>query len=74
VRRTTDGEALVPGDLALPEAGDKVPADLCLLRVHGRQVQEGILTGESVAVEKRTDPVAADGARGAAARDGAGPE
>jgi magnesium-transporting ATPase (P-type) len=64
VRQTVDGEAVVPGDLVLLEAGDKVPADLRLLKVHGLQIQEAILTGESIAVEKRTDPVAADAALG----------
>lgn len=59
-RQTIDGEELVPGDIVLIEAGDKVPADLRLLRAHGLQIQEAILTGESVAVEKRIAPVAAD--------------
>ncbi len=63
-RRTIDGEGLVPGDIVLIEAGDKVPADLRLLRTHGLQIQEAILTGESVAVEKRFAPVAADAALG----------
>jgi len=57
VRRSVEGEALVPGDIVLLEAGDKVPADLRLLRVNGLQVQEAILTGESVPVEKHTHPV-----------------
>ena len=57
VRRSVEGEALVPGDIVLLEAGDKVPADLRLLRVNGLQVQEAILTGESVPVEKHTQPV-----------------
>ena len=48
----------MPGDIVLLEAGDKVPADLRLLRVNGLQVQEAILTGESVPVEKHTQPVA----------------
>lgn len=52
-RRTIDGEALVLGDIVLIEAGDKVPADLRLLKTHGLLVQEAILTGESVAVEKQ---------------------
>ncbi len=64
VRQTVDGQAIVPGDLVLLEAGDKVPADLRLLRVHGLQIQEAILTGESIAVEKRTEPVAAAAALG----------
>ena len=63
-RHTVDGERLVPGDIVLLEAGDKVPADLRLLKTHGLQVQEAILTGESLPVEKRTDPVARDSALG----------
>ncbi|WP_308367344.1 MULTISPECIES: cation-transporting P-type ATPase [unclassified Microbulbifer] len=59
-RHTVEGEKLVPGDIVLLEAGDKVPADLRLLKTYGLQVQEAILTGESVAVEKQTDPVNAD--------------
>ena len=58
-RRTVDGDTLVPGDVVLLEAGDKVPADLRLLKTHGLQLQEAILTGESLPVEKRTEPVAA---------------
>ncbi|MGC1952017.1 MAG: cation-transporting P-type ATPase [Gammaproteobacteria bacterium] len=56
-RHTVAGEELVPGDIVLIEAGDKVPADLRLLKTHGLQAQEAILTGESVAVEKQTEPV-----------------
>lgn len=59
-RRSIEGEALVPGDIVLLEAGDKVPADLRLLTAHGMSVQEAILTGESVPVEKNTKPVADD--------------
>ena len=51
-------EELVPGDIVFLQSGDKVPADLRLFRVKGLQVQESVLTGESVAVEKITDPVA----------------
>ena len=56
-RQTIKGEQLVPGDIVLLEAGDKVAADLRLLESHGLQIQESILTGESVAVEKQTSPV-----------------
>jgi magnesium-transporting ATPase (P-type) len=59
-RHSIEGEALVPGDIVLLEAGDKVPADLRLLIAHGMSVQEAILTGESVPVEKHTRPVAED--------------
>ncbi len=59
-RRTLRGEDLVPGDIVLLEAGDKVPADMRLLKTHSLQIQEAILTGESIAVEKAVEAVAAD--------------
>jgi len=55
---TIRAEELVPGDIVLLQSGDKVPADLRLFRVKGLQIQESVLTGESMAVEKITDPVA----------------
>jgi magnesium-transporting ATPase (P-type) len=54
-RRTLAAELLVPGDIVLLEAGDKVPADLRLVQSSGMQIQEAILTGESVPVEKSTE-------------------
>ncbi|MCC5969260.1 MAG: HAD-IC family P-type ATPase [Pararhodobacter sp.] len=48
---------LVPGDIVLLKAGDKVPADLRLIETAGLSVEEAILTGESVPVRKGTDPV-----------------
>ncbi len=63
-RRAIAGEQLVPGDIVLLEAGDKVPADLRLLQTHGLRIQEAILTGESVAAEKHIEPVAAGAALG----------
>jgi magnesium-transporting ATPase (P-type) len=59
-RISIEGDQLVPGDIVLIEAGDKVPADLRMLTAHGMSVQEAILTGESVPVEKHIEPVAAD--------------
>ncbi|KUJ84747.1 carbonate dehydratase [Microbulbifer flavimaris] len=63
-RYSVESEKLVPGDIVLLESGDKVPADLRLLKTHGLQIQEAILTGESVPVEKHTDPVDAATALG----------
>jgi magnesium-transporting ATPase (P-type) len=59
-RMSVEGNALVPGDIVLLEAGDQVPADIRLLTAHSMSVQEAILTGESVPVEKQTKPVAED--------------
>jgi calcium-translocating P-type ATPase len=59
-RQSVPGEVLVPGDLVLLEAGDKVPADLRLIEVRGLSADEAILTGESVPVDKDTEPFAAD--------------
>ena len=58
-RQTTiRAEELVPGDIVLLQSGDKVPADLRLFRINGLQIQESVLTGESMAVEKTCEPVA----------------
>ena len=59
-RVSIDGARLVPGDIVLLEAGDKIPADLRLVSAHGVAVQEAVLTGESVPVEKQVQPVAAN--------------
>ena len=57
-RISVDGQNIVPGDIVLLEAGDKVPADLRLIQASNLQAQEAILTGESVPVAKHVDAVA----------------
>ena len=47
-----DSRELVPGDLILLETGDKMPADARILFTRGLQVDESLLTGESIPVTK----------------------
>lgn len=49
---------LVPGDVVLLRAGDKIPADVRLIEAVNLQIEEATLTGESVPVEKHTAPLA----------------
>ena len=58
--REIPAEELVPGDVVQLAAGDKVPADVRLLRVRELNIDEAALTGESVPVEKSTAAVAGD--------------
>jgi magnesium-transporting ATPase (P-type) len=63
-RMDISAEELVPGDIVLLQAGDLVPADLRLLRTRNLQIEEAILTGESVPTEKSAAPAAAAAALG----------
>ncbi|MGE7767818.1 HAD-IC family P-type ATPase [Peribacillus sp. NPDC096540] len=49
------GTELVPGDIVCLEAGDRVPADLRIIRSWNLEINEATLTGESLPVEKTTD-------------------
>jgi Ca2+-transporting ATPase len=50
-----DSSELVPGDLVLVGAGSKVPADIHLLEAVNLEVNEAVLTGESLPVAKAAD-------------------
>jgi calcium-translocating P-type ATPase len=47
-----DSDELVPGDVVMLKAGDKVPADGRIIESKGLKINEASLTGESQAVEK----------------------
>jgi Ca2+-transporting ATPase len=49
--------ALVPGDVVLVASGDRVPADLRLTEASALDIDESLLTGESLPVTKQTSPV-----------------
>jgi cation-transporting P-type ATPase F len=51
---------LVPGDVVLLAAGDQVPADVRLVDVRAFEVDESVLTGESLPVAKDTDVLPVD--------------
>eukprot|EP00878_Enallax_costatus_P013400 GHUV01014012.1.p3 GENE.GHUV01014012.1~~GHUV01014012.1.p3 ORF type:complete len:120 (+),score=34.18 GHUV01014012.1:1184-1543(+) len=53
---TIPANELVPGDIVLLKSGDKVPADMRLIEATNLQVQEAMLTGESVPMSKRLKP------------------
>lgn len=57
LERKIPAAELVPGDIVLISAGDRVPADIRLLETFSLETEESSLTGESVPVRKDPAPL-----------------
>ena len=55
-----DSKNLVVGDYLVLEAGDKIPADARVIKSYFGKVDESILTGESLSVDKDEDVIKED--------------
>ncbi|MHB0935171.1 MAG: cation-transporting P-type ATPase [Armatimonadota bacterium] len=58
--RKVDAADLVPGDLVLVQSGDRIPADMRLLRLRDLHADESMLTGESLPVAKEYEALPED--------------
>ena len=58
--REVASRELVPGDVILLRAGDRVPADARLVESFNLKIEESALTGESLPVEKHARPLDGD--------------
>ncbi len=52
-----DSKELVPGDIVLLESGDRIPADIRLLTTHDLEIDQSLLTGESVNILKNASQI-----------------
>jgi len=56
-RQKIDAEKIVPGDIVQLRSGDKIPADVRIIKAKNFRIEESPLTGESTDVSKTSDPV-----------------
>lgn len=56
-KKTVAAKELVPGDILILQEGDSVPADARILHLKNLQTVEASLTGESMPIDKDTEPV-----------------
>ena len=59
-RQRIVADQIVPGDIVMVEAGDRIPADARLIENANLQTDEAPLTGESVPVAKEIQPIDGD--------------
>ena len=59
-RANIDSTQLTLGDIVYLAPGDKIPADLRLIRAENLRVEESALTGEAVPSEKQTRPISSE--------------
>jgi len=57
VHETIPTTEIVPGDIIVLRAGDRIPADMRVIEAHNLRVEEAILTGESTVVDKHIQPL-----------------
>ncbi len=58
--REVDSRTLVPGDVVFLVSGSMAPADLRMFSATELKIDESMLTGESIPVEKSIDPIVTD--------------
>lgn len=59
-QKEIDSKFLVPGDIVILEAGDKVLADCRVLKSDGLRTNEAVLSGESFPIDKTSDVLEGD--------------